>query len=210
MIDGFFVAVYLYNIVKNTVMKAIIGIVVLLCIGITMPAQIEKKVAIMPQVGLNFSKFSDEPQNIDYGFRTGFHAGLFVRTNQTIFIQPGIFYSRNGNQLYHYDDISVDNILSNVDYSMIKLPMFFGLKIWNLRVYTGPTVSFPVSVFDNSFGLEYSDFSLAAFGMNLGAGFHIGIFSFDFNYEFGLTPLSPVINNKTDVLSVNAGLHFKF
>jgi len=187
--------------------KILVLLLFVASLSTTIMAQIEKPVVIMPQAGINLSRFASEPNDIEYGMRTGFHAGLFIRTNRTVFIQPGIFYSRQGNDLYHYSEINANSLRDNVDYNMLKIPVFFGLKIWHLRLYTGPTVSFLTNVYGNDFGFDRDDFSWAVLGMNLGAGFHIGVFSLDCHYEFGLTQVSPVIANKTNVLSINAGFH---
>ncbi|NLA25318.1 MAG: outer membrane beta-barrel protein [Bacteroidales bacterium] len=167
-------------------------------------------VAIMPQVGLNLSKFAFEPAEIDYGFRTGFQVGAYVRTNKTIFIQPGVFYSYQGNDLLLIDNMNYQSIRDNVNYGMLKVPVLFGIKIMNLRFYTGTTVSFLTNVSGNNFGLEREDFSWTSLGGNIGAGLNIGLFSLDCTYEFGLTNFAPNIQNRNNTLTISAGLHFAF
>ncbi|HOY38688.1 MAG: outer membrane beta-barrel protein [Bacteroidales bacterium] len=190
-------------------MKKLIIAFLFIMMGIGVYAQENKKIAIIPQVGLNFSKFANEPVEQDYHSRTGYQAGLFISTLNTVFIQPGIFFSRQGNDLYHFSELTSDNIRENVDYNVLKVPVFFGLNLWVFRVYTGPTLSVFTNVHGNQFGFENEDFRSAVFGMNLGLGMHIGIFSLDCHYEFGVSDISPTINNKVNVLTINAGLRFR-
>ncbi|HXK81985.1 MAG TPA: outer membrane beta-barrel protein [Bacteroidales bacterium] len=167
-----------------------------------------KKFVFMPQGGVNFSKFVDEPQSDDLRFRTGYQIGFYVRNNSNVYVQPGVFYSRQGNQMIGIDEISSETIQGNVDFNMVRVPVYFGMKILNIRIYSGPSFSFLTKIQDNPFGLDIDDCRKAIVGLNIGGGFNIWIFSFDVNYEFGLTRLTHV-NSRANILSFNLGLNLK-
>lgn len=170
----------------------------------------KKKMIFMPQAGVNFSKFVDEPETDNLQIRTGYHVGFFIRNNRSIYIQPGIFYSRQGNQILGISNINSETIRENIDFNVLRFPIFLGVKLLNIRAYTGPSISFLTQVQNNELGFEKDDFKTSILGLNIGVGFNIWVLSIDFNYEYGLSILAPEINSKANVFSVNIGTHLKF
>lgn len=164
----------------------------------------------MPQMGINFSKLVDEPQSDQLKVRTGFQFGFFIRNNNPIYLQPGIFYSRQGNQIFGISELSSENVRDNVDYNMLRIPVLLGVKLLNIRAYTGPSLSFLTAIQDNTFGFNKDDFRTAIWGLNMGIGVNIWIITFDFNYELGLSRLTHQLNSKANVFSFNMGMHLKF
>jgi hypothetical protein len=197
-----------YNLLKKILFSIIITFSFLVSFAQEKSVNPIKKFVFMPQGGVNFSKFVDEPQSDQLNFRTGYQVGFYVRHNKNVYVQPGIFLTRQGNQMIGIDEISSATIQDNVDFNMIRVPVYFGMKILNVRIYSGPSFSFLTKIQENPFGLEIADCRRAIMGLNIGGGFNIWIFSFDINYEFGLTRITHV-NSRANTLSLNLGLNLK-
>ncbi|MFW5767772.1 MAG: outer membrane beta-barrel protein, partial [Bacteroidota bacterium] len=148
----------------------------------------QEGIRVLPQVGINLTKLTDEPVEDADKFRTGFEAGLWLQTKTPVFFQPGLFYGQQGLRKVHISHLDPNNpntsdtILNNVDYSFIKVPVMLGLQLLGARIYTGPTFTYVINVDHLEFtGEQFRDLNM---GLNVGAGLNVSLFSFDLRYEY--------------------------
>ncbi|MFO7880694.1 MAG: porin family protein [Bacteroidota bacterium] len=172
----------------------------------------QEGIRVLPQVGINLTKLTDEPVEDADKFRTGFEAGLWLQTKAPVFFQPGLFYGQQGLRKVHISHLDPNNpntsdtILNNVDYSCIKVPVMLGLQLLGARIYTGPTFTYVINV-------DHLEFTEAQFrdlnmGLNVGAGLNVSLFSFDLRYEYGISHVFKEGNATSNTLTFSAGLKF--
>jgi hypothetical protein len=165
-------------------------------------------IRVMPQIGLNLTKLTDEPTVDADTYRAGVEIGIWFQSKETIFIQPGIFLAQQGLNRVSIEDIqnNIDTVLSHVDYRAIKIPIMFGIQAFGARIYTGPNLTYILDSEKPSFTSD--EFRNLNLGLNIGAGFNYMLFSFDVRYEYGV---SDVFIHKTataNTLTMSAGLKF--
>ena len=82
--------------------------------------------------------------------------------------------------------------------SSVQVPVYIGYNLTGgrgrdstgtlgVRIYAGPSISWVTSVADNDFGSPRTTTRARSCGGVLGAGVDISTFTFDLNYEIGLT-----------------------
>lgn len=165
-------------------------------------------IRIMPQIGLNLTKLTDEPIDDADTYRPGVEIGIWFQSKETIFIQPGIFFAQQGLNRVSIKDIqnNIDTVLSRVDYRAIKIPIMFGIQAFGARIYTGPSFTCILDSEKPSFtSEEFRDLSL---GLNIGAGFNYLLYSFDVRYEYGVSDIFIHKTSTANTLTISAGLKF--
>ncbi len=162
----------------------------------------------MPQIGLNLTKTPDN-QNLESSrFRPGVEGGVWIQTQKTIFIMPGLFFGQQGLNDVYIKDIqgNYDTLISNIDYRTLKLPVMFGVQALGARLYTGPNFTYIINTDDIPISTEsFRDLSM---GFCLGVGLSISLFSFDARYEHGVSHTFSNQNTTTNTLTISAGLKF--
>ena len=186
--------------------KTLLTLTVCILASIAIKAQV-LPIRIMPQVGLNLTKVSDNEFSLDDKFKTGFEIGAWIQTKKTVFIMPGFFYAKQGlNEVYVNDfKNGLDTVLNNVDYQAIKVPVMVGIQFLGLRAYTGP--SFTCVINDNT-NIDKDIFKDVSMGFCLGAGANVGLFSFDLRYEYGISDVFIGNSIGANALTISAGLKF--
>lgn len=169
-------------------------------------SQDNSSIKFMPQAGLNLTQLSDSPITNSDKFRTGFEMGLFVNTDQLVFFQPGVFYAQQGLKRMAISETTTDSILNNIDYSMLKVPITFGLKFLNVRLYTGPCFSFFLNS-DNS-TMTADEFRKIHIGLTTGGGIHLLHMTFDIRYEYGISDIFTYRDASANTLTFSVGLRF--
>ena len=172
-------------------------------------------VTVTPQAGVNGTYLTSDLADIAYSAQVGYQFGLNVRLGGFFHIQPGVYWQRSQKELL----FTLADIQDDVLFDQINVPLLFGikpipLKLLELRINTGPSVSFVTSVGDNLVGLEKEDFKSPVWGLVFGVGVDILFISVDVNYELGLTnlidtdsdDLDEILSSKANVLRVNLGL----
>lgn len=141
----------------------------------------------------------------------GFHVGVDAR------IGPYGFYLNPG---LHYYNIEVQsgtgfNFLSNgPKYHIIKGPLNIAYKMFitrkfKFRIKGGLDINYILLIDDNDNGVSFENVNDAYFGINLGAGFDINRFTFDVNYESGLTnSLADIEDSKVNYFTASLGFFF--
>lgn len=153
----------------------------------------KSQVYIIPEIGMNLSEFSFTSDDYKNTTNVGFQVGALARLGKNAYLNAGLFYSQYSNQLSFTDSLS--NISSdNINIEGILLPLGFGFNIVNLdifkiRLLAGVNFAFPLSVDENIFAIEKSDFNTSSIGFAAGFGLDIFRFVFDANFSFGMNDM---------------------
>ena len=177
------------------------------------------QVTIRPQAGFNFSSITEDLPQETLDGNSGYQFGVDVKFGDRLYFQPGLFYeSRKGDVIP--DDEAVGDIDLKVD--RIRIPAIVGYNLlrerdqfFNVRVFTGPSLSFAVSKDLDDQGLlsvEEDDLQTFAFGWGAGAGVDIAFLFVDVGYEFGLSKLvdHPEAKPRNNLFFLNGGINLKF
>ncbi len=153
-------------------------------------------VSFNPKGGINFSGINDQPEGISTDNKIGFNAGFDLRIGEgTFFFQPGAFYYQYNQAFTVVQLVGTTATLSrDIKVQSIKVPAQLGIRLINtdmvdIRVNAGPAFNFPVkiSMDDGDFDIDRQDYKDISIGANVGAGVDVAFFTFDVNYEFGLS-----------------------
>jgi len=177
------------------------------------------QVTIRPQVGFNFSSITDDLPQETLNGNSGYQFGVDVKFGDRLYFQPGLFYeSRKGDVIP--DDEAIGDIDMKVD--RIRIPVIAGYNLlrerdqfFNLRLFTGPSLSFAVSKDLDDQGVlsvEEDDLQTFALGWGVGAGVDIAFLFVDLGYEFGLLKLlnHPDAKPRNNLFYLNGGINLKF
>lgn len=206
-------------------MKLVKALALVIFVSTSLLAQpADKNIYVNPKVGINLSGLNDKLEGVSSSGKAGYNAGLDLRVGDGIaFFQPGIFYYQYNTQY----NVVQSNLLPNgqttyktdIKVQSIKIPAQLGFRIFtsdilSLRANFGPAFNFPVKVeSDEDFVLKRGDYKTATVGGVIGAGVDLSIFTFDLNYEFGLSdyvefknPNVTTSSSKQYVMSFNIGI----
>ncbi len=153
--------------------------------------------------------------------KTGYNLGAFARLGTKIYLQPELLYCVRNSQS------TSGSTSQSLNLKTIQIPVLLGLKLFDLklasiRAFTGPAMSFPMKsskvTYDGvSAGLyDTENYKNNIWDWQLGAGADVGLFTFDVRYEWGLTNVSDVNTNVSNIGFTNKGntltfsLGFKF
>jgi hypothetical protein len=207
-------------------MKRLMALCALLSLSIAGTAQKDNSVTINPKIGTNFSGISDQPNGISTKNKVGYNAGFDIRFGGDIlYFQPGVFFYQY-NQEYTVVATQVGatgSFTSDIKVQSLKVPVLLGVRVFSsdpltLRLNAGPAFNFPVNVDadKDSFAISSKNYNNANVGGVVGAGVDLAFFTFDINYEFGLSDYIDFSesNNLTTgsskqyVISLNVGVKF--
>lgn len=186
----------------------------------------DKSIYVNPKVGINLSGLNDDLDGISNSGKAGYNIGLDLRLGDgIIFFQPGAYYYQ-----YHTQYTIVESNLlpdgrttyeTDIKVESIKIPAQLGIRIittdlLGVRANLGPALNFPVKVnSEDDFALKRGNYKNVNVGGVIGAGVDLAFFSFDLNYEFGLSdyvefknPNVETSSSKQYVLSFNVGINF--
>jgi hypothetical protein len=181
------------------------------------------QIVLNPQVGLNASTLSTEPEGVDAGARLGYHYGGYVRLGGRVFLQPGVFVVRVGTELKSKGEINpfdLEEFTEGVDLSAVHVPALLGVDVYRgsgstLRINGGIAVTFVGDVKDNALGLDDAGVEKVLIGARGGIGVDVGYLTLDLDFERGLTNLfveefvpAGDLDIRNDVLKVGIGLKF--
>ena len=168
----------------------------------------------LPQLDQNNKLVKDQLAN-NGGFTLGYSAGLFMQiTRGSFFFQPEVLYSVKGGS---FDITKTDGTISRVDskISQVDVPLLFGIRFRQARIFVGPAVSFPFQ-FDDNLKNAVATYTVKDFSSDLltrpivnlhaGLSFEFNHFLVDGRYEIGL---SDVVNYQIGTASNPSNLNFK-
>lgn len=176
-------------------MKKILSVLIIALAGLTATAQIPG-FTIGPKVGANFSNFSAEQDIIKSEIKSSLSFGVFARLGNKLYLQPELmFMNRKG-------DISSSEFpgsTNSIHIKTVDIPVLIGArimdaKIFSIRAMAGPVASVVVNKdisstnWDSAIGKD--DIRNANFGVQVGAGVDVLVFTLDLRYEFGISNFS--------------------
>jgi hypothetical protein len=163
----------------------------------------------------NFSATGYTFKDFKSDAKSGYNLGAFARIGKKIYLQPELLYcvrkgqstSGTTNQILKLKTIQIPVLLG------LKL---IDLKILSIRAFTGPAMSFVTTgstVESNLTNIDPKNFKNNIWDWQLGAGVDVLKFTFDIRYEWGLSNVSDVntnvsqigFNNKGNVLTFSLG-----
>ena len=196
---------------------------ILLFVWLTPMLAIQAQVELRPTVGMNISSLESLKDTASFRSDAGFSVGLDLQFGNRFYVQPGVHYdvSRNTIELSGGQE-------SSLQVGRVRIPVLFGYKLFepdvdrffNVRLFTGPNISFVTSVDDgeSQLNIDKEDFKASTFGWHAGGGLDILIVFIDFGYQFGLSNVFEDLqiqglegaNSKNNVFYLNAGLRVRF
>ena len=153
------------------------------------------QISLGPKVGFNTSKLTEDVEGIKSDLKNSFNFGVFLRVGNKIYLQPEVNWMTRGGVFKTSDQASPNPINQEIDLKTIEIPVLVGWRIINLgianiRVMAGPSGSFIVNKKIKTKNgievLEKSDIKDMIWGLNLGAGVDVLMFTLDVRYQIGL------------------------
>lgn len=184
----------------------------------------DRPLYVNPKVGINLSGLNEDLDGISNSGKAGYNVGADLRLGSgVVFFQPGIFYYQYNTQYTVVESNLIPNgqttYETDIKVESIKVPAQMGIRILttdliSLRANVGPAFNFPVKVeSDEDFVLERGDYKSVNVGGVIGAGVDLAFFTFDLNYEIGLSdyvefqnPNVETSSSKQYVVSFNIGI----
>lgn len=187
-------------------MKQLIYVFALVCLSSTAFAQF----SIRPQVGVNFTSFSEELLDANWSSNVGYQLGLDVQFGSKIYVQPGLNYQASRLTFEGAEDIKIVT-------TRINIPVLVGVKLFEenssafgARLFAGPNLALHTSddIGDAIQGISSDDFNNAQFSGLAGGGLDIGILFVDLVYKFGISKYIDTGSQDTrvNVFMINAGI----
>lgn len=166
--------------------------------------------SIRPQVGVNFTSFSEELLDANWSSNVGYQIGADVQIGKKVYVQPGLNYQVSRLTFEGAEEVQFTS-------SRLNIPVLVGLKLFEenssafgARLFTGPNIALHTSedIDDALQGLASEDFNTAQFSGLAGAGLDIGILFVDLVYKFGVSSYIDTGNQDTrvNVFMLNAGI----
>ncbi len=176
--------------------------------------------AIGPKVGFNTSKLTTNLEDVKTDFTNNFNFGVFVRLGKKIYIQPEINWITKGGVFK--DEISTNPFKQEIKLKTIEIPVLIGWRIINLgvgniRILAGPSASIvtdkkietkdEAGYFDP---IKDSSIEDLIWGLYVGGGVDILMFTLDVKYQFGLNEVIKEsgglnFNSKNDAFNITLG-----
>ncbi|MFA8299216.1 MAG: porin family protein [Hyphomicrobiales bacterium] len=178
-----------------------------------------------PKIGYSAAKLSTDQSEISSELKNSFTFGAFVRVGNKIYVQPEINFQTVGGIFEKPQKNNLSPFKDEVSLNTIEVPVLIGYKVLgigvaNLRVMGGPTANIVIdkSIKNklNSYEsvIKDKDINDIAWGLQLGAGFDVLMFTLDVRYNVGLsnaikdinigsTPIK--LNSKSNVFTVSLG-----
>lgn len=180
------------------------------------------QVSFGPKVGFNTSKLTTDLDQISSDITNSFNAGIFLRLGKKIYVQPEINWLTSGGVFKKPEINDVKPINQTVELKTIEIPLILGWRIINLgagniRILAGPSASI---VMDKTVStsnpddyinpIKESDIEDMVWGMNVGAGVDVLMFTLDVRYQFGLNEVIQQVEgfdfySKNNMFAVSLG-----
>lgn len=208
-------------------MKKIIISLVFVAIFSSVNAQLPFSLGL--KVGFNSTKMVTELNNVNdikEEAKMGYLAGAFLRINlPKIYLQPEVYYTKKAGDYHSVTIPAFQNqtftqktILNSIDVPVLIGVKLLDLKLFNLRLMTGPVASFITSKDVNyevngvKIGslpfIDLGNYKDINWAIQAGAGIDVLNFTLDVRYEWGLNNISDVadMNVKSKLLNVSIGM----
>jgi hypothetical protein len=154
-------------------------------------SQSYSQIEIKPAIGINFTGFSQDPENATSSAQLGWQLGGTVSYGDKFYGEGGIFWTYKANDISETDT----NITFSTSVSGVRIPVMVGYHLLGketdflgLRAFGGASVTILSNV--DAEGLSKSDFNSPTYGVFLGAGLDLSILFLDLKYEWSLSDVS--------------------
>lgn len=173
-------------------MKKILSVLIIAMVGLTATAQIPG-FTIGPKVGANFSNFSAEQEQINSEIRSSLSFGAFARFGNKLYVQPELMFMNRKGEISSADIMGSN---SSIHLKTVDIPVLLGArildaKLFNVRIMGGPVASVVVNKDINNdnwdSAIRKDDIRNANWGLQVGAGADVLMFTIDLRYEFGMS-----------------------
>lgn len=173
-------------------MKKILSVLIIAMVGLTATAQIPG-FTIGPKVGANFSNFSAEQEQINSEIRSSLSFGAFARFGNKLYVQPELMFMNRKGEISSADIMGSN---SSIHLKTVDIPVLLGArildaKLFNVRIMGGPVASVVVNKDINNdnwdSAIRKDDIRNANWGLQVGAGADVLMFTVDLRYEFGMS-----------------------
>ena len=141
-----------------------------------------------PKVGIGSTFLYDNPTGTSSTGKMGYEVDVLVRYGQRFYGVSGVEWSQARTDL---TGVGVTGIV-DIQRATVPLMLGYGLSEYddlNPRIYGGMAWSFVTSINENYEGLDKNDFNNSIFGLRVGLGLDLMIFTFDLEYEHSVSPL---------------------
>lgn len=191
--------------------KLLILLAVFVGFSLTSKAQF----SIGPKIGVSVAKLSTDISDYKTAAKTGISFGAFARFGDKTYLQPELIYNHKGADLTENTDLG--EAKSEISIKTMDIPVMIGYKIMglgvgNIRIMGGPVASFIVDdeikgIGDVEESIEKIKLKDAIWGLQLGAGVDVMMFTLDIRYEIGLNDISDTegLDLKSNTFQVSLG-----
>lgn len=171
--------------------------ITLLLVLVLLASSVFSQLAFGPKIGYNSAKLSLDRNDINSDLKNNFQIGVFLRLGTKIYIQPEVNWVTQGSIFKTPDTSDLTAFEQEIKLNTVQIPLMIGLKvidlkIFNLRVFGGPTVSIVTKTkIDNKLTGAIEPISEAnledvIWSVQVGAGIDIVKFTLDIRYNFGI------------------------
>jgi hypothetical protein len=169
---------------------------------------------IGPKFGINYSNILSDRSSPDTDGILAYQAGAFARLGfMKTYVQPEAYYNFKSTSIAFDDGSGATNFSGQIRFNQIDVPVLLGskiinAKIFNLRFFAGPMVSFLLK--DENSTKNYDpnqyDFNNKIWGGQAGLGLDIGNITVDLRYQTKLSRISSMISGPESMLHLSAGI----
>jgi hypothetical protein len=181
------------------------------------PLLLFSQIRFNPQAGVAFSVVNKDFELSEIQGKTGFTVGFDLRFGEKFFFKPGLYYVQYANRYRRYESEGFEVLVveETLRRKGLRLPVHIGFDFikderLGIRIFAGPNGTFFFSADDPEEVVNEFDYQNVVWGLSAGAGVDIGIFTFDLEYEFGLSDMldSDIQTAKNNAFFLRAGLLF--
>jgi hypothetical protein len=177
------------------------------------------QISLGPKIGFNTSKLTVDASDISSDLKNSFNFGVFLRVGKKFYLQPEVNWMTRGSVFKKPAMDNLSPVEQEIDLKTIEIPVLVGwrlinLGVANIRVMAGPSASIVVDKsVETKKGVEIlkdSDINDMIWGLNVGAGIDVLMFTLDVRYQMGLNEVIEKVNNfdfnsKNNVFCVSLG-----
>ncbi|MDQ3393834.1 MAG: PorT family protein [Bacteroidota bacterium] len=196
--------------------KLFLSMVIICAFAISSFAQKTPFFSVGPKIGTNHSNFLSKNHEFGKDGILGYQAGAFLRLGfMKSYIQPEAYYNFKSTSLVIEDqnpggttDFSGQLKFNNIDVPILLGTKIFDAKVFNLRVFAGPMVSFLLRDENSSknYNPDNYDFNNKIWGGQAGLGMDIGNVTLDFRYQSKMTNISSLLSGPASSIHLSAGI----
>lgn len=161
--------------------------------------------------GLTLSDIIESSSTYEFGYSTGFNAGIAFRKGRFAYWEIGAHYNGSIVLLENFSLSSSETI----GIGQIEMPVVVGLnllspvrRLFGLRVFTGLSPGYVFDISDNDFNLTNEDFNSFQILGQAGFGVDIIFLFVDIGYKRGFNDLLKDQNSKLSQFFLNLGFRF--